>query len=128
MSGLTINTTARPMRVLDLSKAELELLKESAEIDPPDRIELLRVIDTLLSSRLPDTDDKRPIVNLMSYKHALENNRDTLTSIRSVVLRELDDFISATQAGGVRRKTEKFHFSSKRHHKRTKRRRTRRHR
>jgi hypothetical protein len=107
--GLSLNTTAKPERVLKLTKSELIILKSKVEEslqmnDATKKAELLRVIDTLLSSRLPGTDDQRPIENLVNYKYALENDKDKIESIRSVLLRELDNFLDAVQTGGKRRR------------------------
>jgi hypothetical protein len=96
---------------------ELEQLKshidDGVELSNSDmKIELLRVIDTLLSNRLPGTDDKRTIVNLQSYKYALENNKDKVENIRGALLGEFMGLLAA-QAGGKRRR--KSHHKS--HHK-----------
>lgn len=68
--GLSLNTKAKPVRLIGLTTAELEELK--SHIDEDQKLnaaalkdELLRVIGTLLSNRLPDTDDKRLIVKFM---------------------------------------------------------------
>ena len=104
-----INTAAAPRREVGLSKTEIEELKshidESVALNEEDmKIELLRVIDTLLSNRLPGTDDSRRIINLRSYKHALENNRDKVESIRGALLGDFMVLLSAAQAGGKRKR------------------------
>lgn len=104
-----INTGAAPKREINLSKAELEELKshidERVALNEEDmKIELLRVIDALLSNRLPGTDDSRRIINLRTYKHALENNRDKVESIRSALLGDFMSLLAAAQAGGKRRR------------------------
>jgi hypothetical protein len=116
-----LNIAAAPRRVIGLSKAELEELKshidDGVELSNADmKIELLRVIDTLLSNRLPGTNDERRIVNLKSYKHALENNKDTVAAIRGSLLGEFMSLLAATQAGGRRRrKTRGKRRRTKRH-------------
>ena len=106
---LSINTGAAPRREINLSKLELEELKshidERVMLNAEDmKIELLRVIDALLSNRLPGTDDSRRIINLQSYKYALENNRDKVESIRGALLGDFMVLLAAAQAGGKRRR------------------------
>lgn len=109
--GLGIKTNAAPKRVINLSKAELEELKshidDSVVLEEEElKIELLRVIDALLANRLSNTDYERLIVNLQSYKYALEHDRDETEAIRSALLGEFMRL--ADQAGGKhRRKTKR---------------------
>jgi hypothetical protein len=120
MEGLRINTASAPRRVIGLSKLELEELKshidDGVELSNADmKIELLRVIDSLLSNRLPDTDGERLIINLQSYKYALENNKDKIESIRGALLGEFMGLIGAQAGGRRRRKTRGRRRRSRRH-------------
>jgi hypothetical protein len=116
-----LNIGAAPRRVIGLSKIELEELKshidEDIRLSNEDmRIELIRVIERLLSNRLPGTDGERRIVNLQALLTALENNRDTVEAIRSTLLGEFMSLLAATQAGGKRRrKTRGRRRRSRRH-------------
>jgi hypothetical protein len=117
--GLQLNTGAAPKKVINMSKVELEELKSHIDdghghTNEDLKVELLRVIDTLLSNRLPNTGGSRLIVNLKNYEYMLIHNKDKVESIRSALLGEFGGLLAAAQIGGRRTRGRRRIRSTKR--------------
>jgi hypothetical protein len=116
-SAPKLNTVAKPVAVVNHTKAELEALKARIEAninsDEALKLELLRVLNELLVEDKIKDPSSGLVIGFKTYKNALEKGLQ-LYEVKSSLLGDLEKMIEAAAQAGGRRKRRRSTKRSRR--------------